>query len=65
MKIIKPLMLSKMPLLQTLTPTPELYLGSSIVLETACTLCLSNVNHNKLWFIYKDISRDSLIKVIL
>ena len=51
MKIIKPLMLYKMPALHSLTPTPELYLGTSIVLETACTLCLSNVNHNKLWFI--------------
>ncbi len=29
----------------------ELYLASSIILETGCTLCLSNVNSNKLWFI--------------
>lgn len=29
----------------------ELYLASSIVLETACTMCLANVNSNKLWFI--------------
>jgi len=29
----------------------ELYLASSIVLETACTMCLVNVNNNKLWFI--------------
>ena len=29
----------------------ELYLASSIVLETACTMCLANVNNNKLWFI--------------
>lgn len=29
----------------------DVYLSSSILLETACTLCLSNVNENKLWFI--------------
>ena len=29
----------------------ELYLASSILLETACTMCLTNVNNNKLWFI--------------
>ena len=31
--------------------TPEAYLSSSIILETACTVCLSNVNQNKLWYI--------------
>jgi multidrug transporter EmrE-like cation transporter len=31
--------------------SPDVYLTSSIVLETACTFCLPNVNHNKLWFI--------------
>ena len=31
--------------------TPDLYLSSSIILETACTLCLPNVKQNKLWFI--------------
>ena len=29
----------------------DVYLSSSILLETACTLCISNVNQNKLWFI--------------
>tara|TARA_Y100000389_G_scaffold205093_1_gene263048 strand:- start:2257 stop:2622 length:366 start_codon:yes stop_codon:yes gene_type:complete len=29
----------------------DLFLSSSIVLETACTLCLTNVNKNKLWFV--------------
>lgn len=31
--------------------TPDSYLATSILLETACTFCLSNVNNNKLWFI--------------
>lgn len=30
---------------------PDVYLTSSIILETACTLCLSNVNENKLLYI--------------
>lgn len=30
--------------------SPEVYLTSSIVLETACTLCLPKVNENKIWF---------------
>tara|TARA_Y100000389_G_scaffold73654_1_gene70295 strand:+ start:3277 stop:3633 length:357 start_codon:yes stop_codon:yes gene_type:complete len=29
----------------------DVYLSSSILLETACTLCISKVNQNKLWFI--------------
>ncbi len=41
------------PMIKTISPrmSPELYLSSSIALETACTICLSKVNHNKLWFI--------------
>ena len=31
--------------------TPEAYLSSSIILETACTVCLTKVNQNKLWYI--------------
>ena len=31
--------------------SPDTYLVSSILLETACTFCLSNVNNNKLWYI--------------
>ena len=31
--------------------SPDTYLASSILLETACTFCLSNVNNNKLWYI--------------
>ena len=31
--------------------TPEVYLSSSIILETACTVCLTKVNNNKLWYI--------------
>ena len=51
MKIISPikhLALAK-PMLSG--HSSELCLGTSILLETACTLCLSNVNNNKLWFI--------------
>ena len=44
--ISKPLVLNKM-----LLTTPEAYLTSSIILETACTVCLSKVNQNKLWYI--------------
>ncbi len=33
------------------TIRPELYLGSSILLETACTICLPKTSFNKLWFI--------------
>lgn len=44
--ILKPLVLNK-----TLLTTPEVYLTSSIILETACTVCLSKVNQNKLWYI--------------
>ncbi len=29
----------------------DVYLTSSVLLETACTFCLPNVNNNKLWFI--------------
>tara|TARA_Y100000992_G_C21207903_1_gene463896 strand:+ start:684 stop:1046 length:363 start_codon:yes stop_codon:yes gene_type:complete len=29
----------------------DLYLSSSIVLETACTFCLPNVKYNKLWYV--------------
>lgn len=32
-------------------PKADLYLTSSIILETACTFCLPNVKHNKLWYI--------------
>ena len=35
--LLKPLVLNK---------KPEIYLTSSIVLETACTVCLSKVNQN-------------------
>ena len=31
--------------------TPETILTSSILLETACTVCLTKVNENKLWYI--------------
>ena len=34
-----------------LVKKPELYLASSILLETACTVGLSNVNQNKLLYI--------------
>ena len=44
--LLKPLVLNK-----TLLTTPETYLTSSIILETACTICLSKVNQNKLWYI--------------
>ena len=37
--LLKPLVLNK-----TLLTTPETYLTSSIILETACTICLSKVN---------------------
>lgn len=42
------------PIIKNLSPritSAEVYLSSSILLETACTLCLSNVNKNKLWMI--------------
>jgi len=41
------LLIKKLPALHV---SPEAYLTSSIVLETACTLCLPKVNENKLWF---------------
>lgn len=44
--LLKPLVINK-----TLLTTPETYLTSSIILETACTVCLSKVNQNKLWYI--------------
>ena len=31
--------------------TPDVFLTSSILLETTSTLCLQKVQHNKLWFI--------------
>ena len=31
--------------------TPDTYLFTSIILETASTICLRNVNYNKLWYI--------------
>lgn len=34
-----------------LTMTPDNYLCTSIILETASTICLRNVNYNKLWYI--------------
>lgn len=33
------------------TMNPDLFLTSSILLETTSTLCLPNVHNNKLWFI--------------
>jgi|TARA_B110000495_G_C22760476_1_gene445330 small multidrug resistance pump len=45
-KLLKPLVLNK-----TLLTTPEAYLTSSIILETACTVCLPKVIQNKLWYI--------------
>jgi small multidrug resistance pump len=52
-RIIKPLMvvLKPTPMPFCFPPSPELYLTSSILLETACTFCLSNVKYNKLWYI--------------
>ena len=44
--LLKPLVLNK-----TLLMTPEAYLTSSILIETASTVCLSKVNQNKLWYI--------------
>lgn len=44
--ILKPLVIKK-----ALLVTPEVYLSSSIILETACTMCLTKVNNNKLWYI--------------
>ena len=34
-----------------LTITPDSYLFLSIILETSSTICLRNVNFNKLWYI--------------
>ena len=34
-----------------LTVTPDTYLFFSIILETSSTICLRNVNFNKLWYI--------------
>ena len=31
--------------------TPDTYLFTSIILETASTICLRNVNYNRLWYI--------------
>ena len=52
-RIIKPLALValKPKMMMSLPPSADLYLTSSIVLETACTFCLPNVKYNKLWFI--------------
>ena len=43
--------LHRAPSLLKCAPSPDLYLASSIVLETACTLCLPKSNENKLWFV--------------
>ena len=39
--------LHRAPVLLKCAPSPDLYLASSIVLETACTLCLPKSNENK------------------
>lgn len=31
--------------------SPDVYLTTSVILESACTFCLPNVNNNKMWFI--------------
>ena len=31
--------------------TPDTYLFTSVILETASTICIRNVNYNKLWYI--------------
>ena len=58
MKLIAPLntiekikTISQLNKMNVALTAPDLYLSSSILLETACTLCLSNVNDNKLLFI--------------
>jgi|TARA_Y100000992_G_C21265411_1_gene493691 multidrug transporter EmrE-like cation transporter len=48
LKVIEPIIILKK---NVLVSSPELYLASSIVLETACTFCLANVNNNKIWYI--------------
>ena len=47
-KKLQPIMTCKHLLL---VKKPELYLATSIILETACTFGLSNVNQNKLLYI--------------
>ena len=46
----KPIVNSADPILN-MNLTPELYLGSSILIETFATCCLKQTEYNKLWFI--------------
>ncbi len=51
---LNPIMISKPVLFLnklTVPVSPDMFLASSIIVETACTFCLPNVNNNKLWYI--------------